>query len=323
MPLQPPAPLRHDWDCTNQISRYPGSQHPLFRGNRLVGLEIEALHPRTARPNALQPFGVLKLDGSLRAMLNNTARHCFELATHAASGDMLDAFLLDLTGRLRSEQCETNTSCGLHIHVDMSTLNSERRHNLVFWWAIFEDLFFAIQPPSRRSSTYSRPASQYSSYTEWANQRYSALNTQAYSRHQTYEWRLGAGTVNYRDILTQVQLIDAFVEVFSQRPALPNAEDPAYIAMLAMDNREFLIHFLKDLTLPTSTIKDMLRRIRAYNPSHLLQAASTTAVPAPAPTTAPLTYNGEDAGDAPEDDNLIGDEDEDEDEDVDYPEDHD
>lgn len=270
MPLSPPRPLRHDWDCTNVITPYEGSPHPLFRGNRLIGLEIEALHPRSTRPNALQPFGVLKIDGSLRVMTGNTARHCFELACHPASGDMLDAFLLDLTDRLASERCETNSSCGLHIHADVRDLAPAQLTNLHFWWAIYEDLFFAIQPRERASVTgFSRPASSFTTFTSWQTQRYAALNVMAFGRHGTYEWRLGAGTTDYRAILTQVQLISAFVDVFSQRPALTSQQDPAYQSLLSMDDRSFLIHFLKELALPTSTIKVMVQRIRQYNPSAL------------------------------------------------------
>lgn len=316
MPLSPPTPLRHDWDCTNQIATYEGSPHPLFRTNILTGIEVEALHPRTSRPSALQPFGILKIDGSLRVMTENTARHCFELATHAASGNMLHALLLDLTDRLASERCEVNSSCGLHIHANVTHLTEQQRANLRFWWTIYEDLFFAIQPPNRASVTgFSRPASSYPTYNSWLAQRYSALNVIAFSRHGTYEWRLGEGTTNYRAILTQIQLINAFIDVFANRPQIPGASDPAYQALLAMDDRTFLIHFLKELALPTATIKAMVARIRAYNPSALLHSITPiTAHAIPTPTLIDRDRDYDPVDDNDDDDESYDDSDDEDDE---------
>jgi len=266
----PPPTANHPWYPSICHLRFPGGASPILASTRLIGLEIEALHPNSSRPQALSRFGILKPDGSLRRSPDNQASYCFELATWATSGHLLINFLSDLCSTLRSEAVEVNSTCGLHIHIDMSSSTQQQRTNLAFWWAIFEDLFFAIQPPARRAGLYAKPASIYRSLAEWRAARYSALNLQAFDRHKTFEWRLGAGTVEHRDILLQVQLILAFVAAFEDRLPYSGPDDPDYLALLALDDRAFLSHFLKCLTLPTSAIKGLLRRIRTHN-SNLLQ----------------------------------------------------
>lgn len=186
--------------------------------SRHLGIEIEFICEKdpVTIANAfadanLQNYVQLKEDGSVQD-------------SDGENGHELNVLLKERTYKLTlkkvcdvliSLDAEVNSSCGLHVHLDMRARNKERVfHNLVS----VQDILFSMQPASRRENAYC-PRNICTSFQEEEEKGdRSAINTWAWRDHKTLEVRLHAGTINFNKISNWV---DILVTVAKKRSTLP------------------------------------------------------------------------------------------------------
>lgn len=104
--------------------------------------------------------------------------------------------------RLKRFNCEVNDSCGLHVHLDSRHRKPE---------VLYQKLVKAL-PYMTKLVTKDRLSNDYCTINsfepgEIEQERYMAVNYQAYSEHKTIEVRLHHGTIEYDEILPWVQLL--------------------------------------------------------------------------------------------------------------------
>lgn len=140
---------------------------------------------------------------------------------------------------LESLGASTNSSCGLHVHVDASDLTFEQMKNIAKGFIKYESTFDSFVTPERRGSenTFCKSnASRFESEADAFRQidatqdldelitimngkrdaydnRYFKLNMAALWRHGTIEFRQHHGTVNYETIASWIRFCINFVEV--------------------------------------------------------------------------------------------------------------
>lgn len=118
--------------------------------------------------------------------------------------------------------------CGLHVHVGAADLTGAEAVSIVTRYARFESTIDTFMPPSRRgnSNQYCQSMSYYirgltggrsfRTVREVASamygERYTKVNTQAFNRHQTIEFRQHSGTCNADKIENWIRFVLHFVE---------------------------------------------------------------------------------------------------------------
>ena len=145
------------------------------------------------------------------------------------------------------------SECGLHVHVDIQDFTLLNLKRLMVLMSKNDDVMFSIMDSTRNNNTYCRrmygkkegdiwSANSLSQVQELSNVRYYALNTYAFSKHGTIEFRYCHGTLDWRIIYsiisfylhivafakTEIQIsskdnIDFFVKKVVQDP--PSADD--------------------------------------------------------------------------------------------------
>lgn len=182
------------------------SKKPKTRA-RHVGIEIEFTSPM--RPKDLgelltregfEDTVCLKDDGSIDADDGYGHEIAFLTTEKMFSRDIQK--LCDVLND--KAEADVNSSCGLHVHLDMRNRDPKKAFaNL----AKVQDMLFAMQPRSRRRSTYCRFSPDTWEKTMRENDRYMAINPHSYERFKTIEVRLHAGTTNAKKITNWVELL--------------------------------------------------------------------------------------------------------------------
>jgi len=134
-----------------------------------------------------------------------------------------------------------DTSCGTHVHFDLSGFSWKDIQKLVMLWTRYEPFFFELQPESRRDNQFCYPLcrSNWSSSlprsTRWSRaralmttpserefrsqmenfegtiERRAALNIGSWWRHGRIEVRLHSGTLMYEKIRYWIMLMEALI----------------------------------------------------------------------------------------------------------------
>jgi hypothetical protein len=151
----------------------------------------------------------------------------FELVSPPLRGadvGQIDIVCAELS-RLRAR---VNQSCGFHVHFDASALSRDfwALVNVVLNYALLESAIDQVMPPTRRGSAnfyckslrvddFARRINQLTTFEQlrqfYSNSRYWKVNLQAFSRHQTVEFRQHSGTVEAEKIKNWVYFLDEFL----------------------------------------------------------------------------------------------------------------
>jgi len=175
--------------------------------DRLIGVEIEYLHPRGEGAVDLRDWGTIKQDGSVYG------DDCFgaEFASRPVSGTEAEHMLDVVTTKLNNAGCDVNSSCGLHIHVDVGDLTSTERRRVIQHWKHSEAFWFGMVDYTRRENDFCNPINGCDNeYLE--DSRYNALNVSAYGKHGTFELRLHHGTLDKNEISAFASAAVHFIE---------------------------------------------------------------------------------------------------------------
>lgn len=153
-------PCKVGWRFTTQYNYHPPketfkrfSPSPAFP--RHLGFEIEVARCQGNRRNVqalLKKLGWnICRDGSL-------PEGGAEIRSCPVRGDAVFEHLEALMNVLEEEKTETNTSCGLHIHVEAGDLSSRQLARTSVAWASIERRVFEVLAPARRENTFCQPS---------------------------------------------------------------------------------------------------------------------------------------------------------------------
>lgn len=247
---------------TGGTSPITGQPHPaLNNSTRLVGVEIEFIPGDSGDDIDLHNLGVIKGDGSV---YDDDRGDGLEFASRPASGTAFINLVSTATRRMLEDDCFVNETCGLHLHLDMSSSTEEGRTNVQNWWRIYEPIFFGLVSSRRRSNEFcnwveSRPL------REWRSARYHALNIAAYHEHSTYELRLHHGTLNAKEIIGFAGTALSFFDWAERQPV-----EPSIIDEIRTDtSRKFTRRFLKSIGTPYTINKHLIKTLRSHRPNLL------------------------------------------------------
>ena len=237
--------------CSPNIGKFWGT--PTKRYPRYLGVEIEcglkSFHRELTK--TVKAWGsVFHDDGSLRAVPGCT--HLTEICTAPARGDDFKKNILETCGKLKMAGGNVNSSCGLHVHVDVRDFTQEQIVSLVRAYTRVEQALYGLVSRSRRFGTYSQAltdcwtpesirqiwqkatveqkindidvltygnlsaAREAKSTRQKMGDRYRGLNLNAIPVHGTAEFRLHQGTVNPVKILMWSAICSAIVEYASK-----------------------------------------------------------------------------------------------------------
>lgn len=226
--------------------RINGRQEFRFTFNRKFGIEIEAHGcPKAELARALRQAGIeancegynhrtpaawkITSDSSLRG--DNT----FELVSPILQGEDGLEQLKTVCRVLKEKRVKINKSCGLHVHLDARGLDLNTWKNIYKNYIKFEPVIDKFMPASRRANNnrychslikenYETKINESGSLQEieraiTGRDRYYKLNTQAYWRHNTVEFRQHAGTIEFEKISNWILFCARFVEYSKKKTA--------------------------------------------------------------------------------------------------------
>lgn len=149
----------------------------------------------------------LKEDGSLSGTEERPNEYELVLC---AELDRMPEYIARACKVLRREDIDgsVNKTCGLHIHLDMRNYDVSRAYrNLVY---SYDGLLSKLVPKTRIDNTYCKPP-ETSDFEDACSEddRYRAINACAYSRHNTLEVRIFAGSVNAEKITQYLRVVSS------------------------------------------------------------------------------------------------------------------
>jgi hypothetical protein len=183
-------------------------KRPITKENH-IGVEIEFYIPqglerddlaREFAETQLGQYVTLKDDGSINCDEDN-GDTSFELAI-CAPESKIEQVVNESVQVLEQYDAEVNSSCGLHIHLDMRS----RPVNVVYNRLVAAQKYlFQLVPKSRRSNSYTQLTPKIK--MEEVSGRYYAINPEAYKKYKTLEVRLHSGTVDAAKINNWIALL--------------------------------------------------------------------------------------------------------------------
>ena len=150
----------------------------------------------------LEQYVTLKQDGSLRA--DSRGEYLHELCILVPEYD-----LAQVVGRvcavLLGAKCYVNTSCGMHVHLDMRERDQVKSfHNLL----MIQKMLYKMVPKSRQENTYCKPVRTTKlDVLKRSRNRYRGINVLSLRKHQTLEIRLHSGTLDRVKIVNWVHIL--------------------------------------------------------------------------------------------------------------------
>lgn len=194
-----------------------------------VGIEIEMLAPKTIE-NMNKEFIKARLhryvnvgtDVSIR--VETDGFHAMELRV-CLPENLLESKLKEICDVLRRNDCYSNRSCGMHVHLDMRARNPELCYRNLFK---VQNIMLEAQPISRRTNKYCAPnkieslkLKDFDGVDGNASRR-QVINTQSYNKNnmKTIEIRVHEGETKYKDIINWVKFLIATASLGTEIPAV-------------------------------------------------------------------------------------------------------
>lgn len=252
-----PAGMRHNRcrNCRGFANQEVPTTYTRNPFQRRVGFELEYVVPHNTRYD-LTDYGIVKGDGSVGPQNTQRGRSA-EFASAIASGDRLLDVISDVSRRLRRAKAFINPSCGFHVHLDMSRSTAQQRETIISYWQAFESVIFSFVPYNRHTSQYCQPISAQN--PNWRNNRYSALNVVAYSRHHSFEVRMHSGTCDREKITNWIMFLLYFFAL-DDHP-LTSEE---FASIRRMHARRKLLELFRRTNLPWKLRRYLVERARKF-----------------------------------------------------------
>lgn len=177
---------------------------------RHIGIEIEFVHrdnvhviiDKILEHKNLWKYVQLKHDRSVNG--SGSREHGHELILITSEKSRYER-IKEVADFLHSIDADVNTTCGLHVHLDMRNRNVKKSfHNLVS----SQDILMNTQPASRHNNSYCETNTTTDFVREQNNdQRYKVINATAYNKFNTLEVRCHSGTIDYSKIINWVDFL--------------------------------------------------------------------------------------------------------------------
>lgn len=191
-------------DLKQKINKLHRSKSPKNR-RKHIGVEIEMISKLDEgelkillAENDLENHVEVKDDGSI----NSTSKfpYSYELCVLSDEGNIYKV-LDKLCGVLRKNS-SVNSSCGLHVHLDMrSRIRSEVYEKLFY----SQPLLYLMCPKTRFKNGYCQPTMEYVRNSD--GERYVGINRESYGAHKTFEVRMHSSTLDARKIGNWIKLL--------------------------------------------------------------------------------------------------------------------
>lgn len=231
-----------------EIEAYNCTKEKLARELREAGISVSI----SDYSHATTSFWKLVSDGSLDG--NNT----FELVSPILVGENGLKELETVCWVLEFCQVKVNRSCGFHVHFDASGFDIDTWKNLALSYKHIEQLIDSFMPESRRDNRYCKTLAGINDRTirsadtiydlqrAFNNQRYYKLNLEAYSRHQTVEFRQHSGTIDFTKMEKWIHFLNGLI-IFAKTGTLPQRATLERLPFL--DEKEKLFFKLRTKTM--------------------------------------------------------------------------
>lgn len=218
------------------MSKIHNAKKPKSKDNH-VGIEIEFQCP-VEMPKLAKMFQAaglndevqLKEDGSINEVVDHSYRYCCDCnanesltccncdntscvsgTNNSFNGFEVAVLCKEETYRttigkvlrvLKDAKCKVDSSCGLHVHIDMRNRDKAIVFNNLI---VCQPILYSMNPKSRWNGDYCQYLTNKD--VERPNDRYSGINNQAIKAHNTIEVRIHAGTLNKSKICNWVKLL--------------------------------------------------------------------------------------------------------------------
>jgi len=116
-----------------------------------------------------------------------------------------------VTEKLKALKAQVNSTCGLHVHIDMRGATPEEIQKRFINLVRSQKFLQSLVMENRRTNRYCEPIRRAMQYGEMRN-RYFAINTTALSRHGTIEIRLHHATLEAHEIINWIKLLLKIVD---------------------------------------------------------------------------------------------------------------
>lgn len=187
----------------------------LDESKEYFGVEVECL---VSRELALDKIALdlkvknlsIKSDGSIRC--DNDDQRGVEF-TILLKKDTFKADLGLFCKFLEIIRAKVNSSCGLHVHLDMRHKSTREVTTIAKRLGLSLPVLKDLVPKSRRENSYCRLG-----VSKRNGQRYFAINMTALKKYQTIEVRLHSGTVDFEKIHNWIQLLDLISSTKNGKP---------------------------------------------------------------------------------------------------------
>lgn len=215
-----------------------------------IGIELEFIAPRSKAElgvmlvqAGLGSYVTLKSDGSIR--IDKSGYNAHEL-TACIPESQRKVVISKIAAALKEAGALINKSCGFHVHLDMRSRDRSKAFgNLVS----AQNVFYAMNPKSRKESSYCKKTMSKDLDKERSGSRYKGVNAAAINKYGTLEIRIHSGTVDEAKINNWVDLLISVTD----------ADAPFKRAPRTIDS------FCKGYNIPTELRAYIIERIRKFN----------------------------------------------------------
>ena len=204
------------WFDARCIDLIRQTKKPILDNANYVGIEIECFTnlSRSELDNKLveaklQSNVQLVSDGSLR----NGRGEPIEIRVLATENRIEDV-IRRLYTVLHAHDFNVNTTCGLHVHLDMRNRDERKCFKSLF---NCQDLLFKAVDSSRVGNEYCRKVPESFEDTQRLG-HYAAISTKAYSKHQTIELRMHEGTTDVDKVVNWYKMLIAIADTSITSP---------------------------------------------------------------------------------------------------------
>lgn len=218
----------------------------IMKSTRAFGVEIETFGGSMFKVvKAIDRSIGITEDGSI----DNDGKDGVEFQTPPASGKAGEEMVQTLCTALNANGFDTNKSCGLHVHIDVTNFEFQSLRYLWAFYIAYEDVILSFLPPSRRINSYCYQLRKDYHFTEvfaarnqedlekiWYREshkkdvesrkrdnkdgsRYRGINLHTVFHNEHLEVRYHSGTIDSRKILEWTNLHALIADIAVQKVA--------------------------------------------------------------------------------------------------------
>ncbi len=197
-----------------EIESYGVNKESLIQGLTTAGIQVQAENYN----HTTREHWKIVSDSSIQG------EHAFELVSPILKGEEGLEQVKKVSEVLVRLRAKINKSCGMHIHFDATDLTLNQWKNIFINYANLEGTIDHFMPISRRAnnSNFCQSIIRYKDLIATANSirkiseivstRYTKINAQSFSRHNTIEFRQHSGTVEFEKVEKWVRFLHNLID---------------------------------------------------------------------------------------------------------------